>query len=118
MIDSSKPIESQLMEYIKEIQTSLDQFLQGRTSQYSTDYEALSGFYQNIHKYIDRGGKRIRPLLLRLGYEAVKAILENETDKMIGMINQKITHIPLTDTWAKKKLIDPAHIVMADILSS
>lgn len=59
-----------------------------------------------------------RLLASRLGYEAVKAILENETDKMIGMINQKITHIPLTDTWAKKKLIDPAHIVMADILSS
>ncbi|MHA2407169.1 MAG: polyprenyl synthetase family protein [Candidatus Ranarchaeia archaeon] len=71
MIDSTKPIEPQLMEYIGEIQKSLDRFLKERISQYSTDYDILSGFYNNIQDYISRGGKRIRPLLLRLAYEGV-----------------------------------------------
>ena len=59
-----------------------------------------------------------RFLASRLGYESVHALRDEESDKMIGMINQTITRIPLRDTWEKKKPIDSANITMADILSS
>jgi 6-phosphofructokinase 1 len=59
-----------------------------------------------------------RLLASRLGYEAVLAIQDNESDTMIGMINQQITRIPLRETWEKKKPIDPINITMADVLSS
>jgi 6-phosphofructokinase 1 len=59
-----------------------------------------------------------RFLASRLGYEAIHAIQEEESDIMIGMVNQIITRIPLRDTWEKKKPIDPVNITMADILSS
>ena len=59
-----------------------------------------------------------RLLASRLGYEAVLAIQEEESDKMIGMIHNEVTRIPLSDTWKKKKSIDPINITMAEILSS
>ena len=59
-----------------------------------------------------------RFLASRLGYEAIHAIREEESDIMIGMVDQIITRIALRDTWEKKKPIDSANITMADILSS
>lgn len=59
-----------------------------------------------------------RYLASRLGYAAVKAVIEEKSDIMIGMSNQKITYTPLNETWENKKIIDDENITMADILSS
>jgi 6-phosphofructokinase 1 len=59
-----------------------------------------------------------RLLASRLSYEAVLALLQGESDKMVGMINQTIVFTPLMDTWMKKKPIDPSNVTMADVLSS
>ena len=59
-----------------------------------------------------------RYLASRLGYEAVRAILLERSDIMIGLSNQKIIYTSLNETWEKKKIIDDQNITMADILSS
>ncbi len=58
-----------------------------------------------------------RLLASRLGYEAVLAIMNDENDKMAGLVHNNVilTHLP--DTWSKKKEIDKDCIKMAEILA-
>ncbi len=71
MIEDTQLIEPQLKRYIQEIQNTLDTFLREKIALYTQTYNVLAQFYQNIYEFINRGGKRIHPLLLRLGYEGV-----------------------------------------------
>ena len=59
-----------------------------------------------------------RLLASRLGYEAVLAVMNNENDKMVGLVNNNVVLTPLSDTWEKKKKIDETYIEMNEILSS
>lgn len=59
-----------------------------------------------------------RILASRLGYESIRAINNNQTDIMIGVVNDTITYTSLQDTWTKKKGINYQLITMANILSS
>jgi len=59
--------------------------------------------------HIQRGGTpsaRDRLLGSRLGVAAVEALLEGQSDGMVGEIHGKITLTPLFETWSKRKSID------------
>ena len=58
-----------------------------------------------------------RFLASKLGYEAVIAINNGLSDKMVGLINNKVTLISLEKTWMEKKVIDKSYIKMAEILA-
>ena len=58
-----------------------------------------------------------RLLASRLGYEAVLAIMNDENDKMVGLVNNNLKLTPLSETWTKKKEIDHAYLKMAEILA-
>jgi len=75
----------------------------------------------SILGHIQRGGAPTafdRFLASRLGYEAVFAIMRNETDKMVGIVDKAVTLTPLTETWTKKKELDLSYLAMNDVLSS
>ena len=58
-----------------------------------------------------------RILASRLGYEAVLAVMHNETDKMVGLVNNTVTLTPLEETWSRKKSIDEDYFKIAAILA-
>lgn len=71
--------------------------------------------------HVQRGGSPSafdRVLASRLGYEAVIAIMNNETDKMVGMVNKAVTLTPLQDTWTKKKEMDMTYLKMNEVLAA
>ncbi len=75
----------------------------------------------SILGHIQRGGAPSafdRFLASRLGYEAVFAVMRNETDKMVGIVDKAVTLTPLAETWTKKKDLDLSYLAMNDILSS
>jgi 6-phosphofructokinase 1 len=75
----------------------------------------------SILGHVQRGGAPTafdRVLASRLGYEAVLAIMNNESDKMVGMVNNRITLTPLEETWARKKDIDMTYLRMNEIIGA
>ena len=71
--------------------------------------------------HVQRGGEPTafdRVLASRLGYEAVLAVMNNQNDKMVGMINKTPTLTPLEETWTKKKDMDMAYLKMNAILAA
>ena len=78
------------------------------------DYRAV------ILGHIQRGGSptaKDRLLASKLGYWAVKHIIDGKTNVMVGQVNNKITLTDLPDTFNKKKPIDHEDLEMALILS-
>ncbi len=75
----------------------------------------------SILGHIQRGGAPTaidRLIATRMGYEAILAINKNHTNKMVGIINDKVVLTPLKTTWTKKKKINTSFVKMLDILSS
>lgn len=71
--------------------------------------------------HLQRGGDPSafdRVLASRLGYESVLAVMKNENDKMVGMVNSIATLTPLEDTWSKKKNMDMTYLKMNEILAA
>ncbi|MBN1862013.1 MAG: 6-phosphofructokinase [Candidatus Thermoplasmatota archaeon] len=71
--------------------------------------------------HVQRGGDPSafdRVLASRLGYEAVLAVMNNQTDKMVGMVNKTPTFTPLEETWTKKKDMDLTYLKMNEVLAS
>jgi 6-phosphofructokinase 1 len=71
--------------------------------------------------HVQRGGDPSafdRVLASRLGYESVLAVMNNENDKMAGIVNNKATLTPLEDTWTKKKDMDMTYLKMNEVLAS
>jgi len=71
--------------------------------------------------HVQRGGDPSafdRVLASRLGYESVLAVMNNENDKMSGMVNNKATLTPLEDTWTKKKDMDMTYLKMNEVLAA
>lgn len=70
--------------------------------------------------HIQRGGSPTaidRVIATRMGYEAVLAIKQGDSNKMIGIENDQIVLTPLKHTWKKKKKIPKTFVKMLDILS-
>ncbi len=44
--------------------------------------------------------------------------MNNENDKMVGMVNNKATLTPLEDTWTKKKDMDMTYLKMNEVLAA
>jgi 6-phosphofructokinase 1 len=71
--------------------------------------------------HVQRGGDPSafdRVLASRLGYESVLAVMNNENDKMVGMVKNTPTFTPLVDTWLKKKNMDMTYLKMNEVLAS
>ena len=71
--------------------------------------------------HIQRGGDPTafdRVLASRLGYESVLAVMNNETDKMVGMVNKTVTLTPLEESWTKKKEMDLIYLKMNEVLAT
>lgn len=71
--------------------------------------------------HIQRGGKpsaKDRLLASKLGYWAVKHLIDGKTNVMVGEINQKIVLTDIEDTFNKKKAIDMDALEMAMVLAS
>lgn len=70
--------------------------------------------------HLQRGGSPSafdRVLASRLGYEAVLAVMNNESDKMVGLVNKTVMLTALQETWTKKKDLDMTYLKMNEILS-
>jgi len=71
--------------------------------------------------HVQRGGSPTafdRILASQLGAAAVAALLEGESDKMVGRVNSRILRTPLSDTWEKKKDLDRGLYQLASILAT
>lgn len=73
--------------------------------------EAASGYEvrTSILGHIQRGGApgtRDRVLASRLGYFAVRGLLEGQSDVMAGVDKRGTVFVPLPETWQKQKEID------------
>jgi 6-phosphofructokinase 1 len=70
--------------------------------------------------HMQRGGAPSgldRLIASRMGYKAVEAILAGETNKMVGIQNNKMVLVPFDDAINKTKEIDHDLLRMAEILS-
>jgi len=71
--------------------------------------------------HTQRGGSPTatdRLLASRLGYHAVKALEDGQTDIMVGWLNNSVSYVPLPETWQKKKKLDEELLRIYRILSS
>ncbi len=71
--------------------------------------------------HIQRGGTpsaRDRILASRLGVGAVNALIEGQTNVMVGEIHGKIAFTPLAETWKQRKTIDSDLWRLAEILAT
>lgn len=69
--------------------------------------------------HIQRGGSptvKDRVLASHLGMAAVDALIEGQTNVMVGRIYHEIVYTPLPDTWEKRKLIQPYLYELAELL--
>ncbi len=70
--------------------------------------------------HVQRGGSptvRDRVLASHLGVAAVDALLQGQTDVMIGKTYNDICYTPLEETWAKQKPLRPFLIELSDLLA-
>jgi 6-phosphofructokinase 1 len=75
----------------------------------------------SILGHLQRGGDPSafdRVLASRLGYEAVLATMNNQSDKMVGIVNKIVTLTPLEETWSKKKVLDLTYLTMNEVLAA
>ncbi|MCF8378624.1 MAG: 6-phosphofructokinase [Bacteroidales bacterium] len=74
----------------------------------------------SILGHIQRGGTpsaKDRYNASKLGYYAVEALLDDQKSVMIGIKDNEIVNVPFRKVTKKHKSIDPADLLMADILS-
>jgi 6-phosphofructokinase 1 len=60
----------------------------------------------SILGHVQRGGSptaRDRILASQMGYAAVEALLADKNDIMIGIVHDQVVHVPLEETWTKRK---------------
>ncbi len=75
----------------------------------------------SILGHIQRGGTPSasdRYNASKLGYYAIEALLDDQKSVMIGIKDNEIVHVPFRKVTKKHKQIDPADLLMADILST
>jgi 6-phosphofructokinase 1 len=71
--------------------------------------------------HVQRGGRPTafdRVLASQLGAAGVQALLEGDSDKMVGRVNNGVLRTPLPETWEKKKGLDRALYDLAGVLAS
>ena len=71
--------------------------------------------------HVQRGGRPTafdRVLASQLGAAAIQALLEGDSDKMIGRVDNRIVRTPLPETWEKKKGFDRLLYDLAAVLAS
>ena len=71
--------------------------------------------------HVQRGGSptaRDRILASRLGVAAVEALLEGQTNVMVGEIHGRIAFTQLKETWTKRKVVDSDLWRLAAMLST
>jgi 6-phosphofructokinase 1 len=71
--------------------------------------------------HVQRGGRPTafdRVLASQLGAAAVQALLEGDSDKMVGRVNNEIVRTPLPETWERKKGFDRLLYDLAGVLAS
>lgn len=84
--------------------------------------QALSGldFRVAILGHVQRGGPpsaRDRILASRLGVAAVEALLDGQSDVMVGEQGGRLVHVPLADAISKRKPLDPDLVRIVDLLN-
>lgn len=75
----------------------------------------------SILGHIQRGGSpttRDRVLASRLGYVAVKRLLEGKSGEMVGVNKRGVVYVPLTDVWEHKKELDWQLYEIAKVLAT
>lgn len=73
----------------------------------------------SILGHIQRGGNptvRDRVLASHLGVASVDALLDRQTDIMVGRVNHEIEYTPLPETWETKKPLKDYMIQLSDLL--
>jgi len=71
--------------------------------------------------HVQRGGRPTafdRILASQLGAAAVEALLEGDSDKMVGRVNNQVVHTSLPDTWGRKKSFDRSLYDLAAVLAT
>ena len=84
---------------------------QGGATALEKRIEAASGYEvrTSVLGHVQRGGApstRDRVLAARLGYHAVVALMEGQTDVMVGVDKRDTVFVPLQDTWEKQKELE------------
>ena len=84
---------------------------QGGATALEKRIEAASGYEvrTSVLGHVQRGGApstRDRVLAARLGYHAVIALMEGQSDVMVGVDKRDTVFVPLQDTWEKQKELE------------
>lgn len=70
--------------------------------------------------HIQRGGTpsaHDRVSASKLGFAAIEALMDDQKSIMVGFHNNELAHIPFSKVIKLKKTVDPAHLLMVEILS-
>jgi 6-phosphofructokinase 1 len=95
----------------------------GNAQKLATEIKAKFPEYDpkvTIIGHLQRGGAPSgldRLIASRMGYQAVKSILDGQTNVMVGIQNNQMVFIPFEDAISKRKDIDENLLRMAEILS-
>ncbi len=71
--------------------------------------------------HLQRGGRPTafdRVLATRMGLRAVEALLENETNKMVGIVKQELVLRPLSDSWEQRAPFDPKLLEVMRVMAT
>ncbi len=93
----------------------------GNAFEIARKIEDLSGLKSRITVlgHVQRGGSPTtadRVLASKLGWAAVDALLDGVWPCMVGEISSEITHIPLQESWTKRKQLDPLLLTLSENL--
>jgi len=83
--------------------------------------EDMSGLKSRVTVlgHVQRGGSPTtadRVLASKLGWASIDALLDGSYPCMVGEINSEIKTHPLTDSWTKRKQLDPLLVILSDNL--
>ncbi|UCE09776.1 MAG: polyprenyl synthetase family protein [Candidatus Thorarchaeota archaeon] len=67
-----------LIEEVEAVEKALNEYFDSRIKEVERYGQTHAAFYNNIREYMTRGGKRLRPALITVGYKAVKEVVELE----------------------------------------
>ncbi len=94
----------------------------GNAFEIARKIENMSGLKSRITVlgHVQRGGSPTttdRVLASKLGWAAVDALLDGAWPCMVGEVNSEITHIPMRDSWTRRKQLDPLLITLSENLT-
>lgn len=93
----------------------------GSAFEIAAKVEAMSSLKSRVTVlgHVQRGGSPTstdRILASKLGWASVEALVEGRAPCMVGVMSNEVVYHPLSDSWTRRKELDPLLIRLADLL--